>query len=207
MAKYIKTEEGYKTLDELNLALIAGDYIEIKDNIIRSTFGDPAMVEDDTLKLQCNLQISRMYYEPNIESYISEEFGEGFCPMPNIGDELKIVIRNADNTILISDYVTATSQTFVRIGDLRISWYFYNISSPTLIINHPSSLNGCTIKIYKKTQNMINGQIKLPNTALTFDNVPTMDSDNLLTSGTIYDIINTINAAISKINSRIDSIS
>lgn len=243
MAKYIKTEEGYKTPDELNLggeapALIAGDYIEIKDNMIRSTLGDSLSTGADAVEKTYYSSGIYMDYYPSINKYITNgSFNPTPIAPPGNNDILIITISMSGQ--VYRKYTDIPYQADASGGgqavcdsDITIRW---NMEYPStgychmeIVSKYDLSYGYITIKIQPQAE-----YVTLPKTALSYDRVPTANSDNLVksgdiytaiqnatpnltyddvptegssnlvTSGAIYDIVGDINTVISEINARI----
>lgn len=215
-------ETGVNNLQNLggSADYVAGNLIEIKDNIISSTLGTK------------NVSTKEVEF-CNIESIPSDCYGDGQtvysgeCDcVPALDDKVnvEITLANSDVPIYFND-VTVKSYQYDTVCILTNSDQTIEDFDSNGIIKKDENLpavfcmwfeedgvcyytlisfediTGASIKvdgIATKTE-----VIKLPNEALTFDSEPTENSINLVNSGDLYNVIGDINTVVAQINTLI----
>lgn len=211
MAKYIKTEEGYKTPNELNLGgevapLIAGNYIEIKDNVIRSTLGDSLSTENGVVeKTYIDDIVPNMYYNSGSGNYKTYDSGFMTSMIPPKNNEI-LTVDITKSGVFHSEYTDVLYQAFdsedggqaVCDSELTIHWVLADASTGRCWVVLESKYNLSSGRIIIRTQPQTS-YITLPKTALEYDKTPTQNSDNLITSGTAYIAIQDLKSKISSI--------
>ena len=210
MAKYIKTEEGYKPLNEIEggSSLIADKYLEIKNNTIRTTLGDPIVNEEGTEIL--NTKIPSMSLNASFgDKYTTDTlYGMANLRFPNGGDIYEVEVQYSNGQIVVFDNVEYKRSSdyignFECSDDIRILLTNRDPSYPEfgiVILISSTNLSGGKLKILRKT----GGYVTLPKTALEYDKAPTEYSVNLLTSGTVYTVIQNLQGQIDRLKERLD---
>lgn len=208
MAKYIKTEEGYKLLNEIegNVALTAGDFIEVKDNTIRATFGDLITAVSEEMLFN-DIILDEDYYE-SISGYQSE-IGT-YDTDPKVGDTYQIEITTISGIVSYGQGKVVPSDRDIGryevdfgniYSTIRLVWIYNN---GLVVRSSFNSLRGCSVKVCKMASEL--KRVTLPKAALSYDEVPTENSDNLLTSGSIYLSEEAIKDGIKVIEEEIETI-
>ena len=169
--------------------------MKIENGIIEGRYGEEGKVEVET-----SLQIAnKKAIKGQVAGYsyiIGEEWYPDFPP----NNSITIKIEDANGRIYLEgtyknsdDYngyyncnnyiVTYTWDELIEFR-LKAPIALPETTYVTLYLNHPIEVNGI---------------IKLPKTALEYDETPTQDSDNLITSGTAYTAIQELKSQISSI--------
>ena len=196
-------EKSYVRLPEH--ALDAGNLIEIKDGVVSCTLGEVSpenstnFLYDSKLKagVSGSVYVQSTSYdfapEGGSEVEIKIEKMPGFGELitynnisvsspTNVFGDMRLVFVNTSQT----DYNEILSNGFIKEDDnlpaFVIRWLWDSDYYKVYIISSDDFTNA-SIKVYK------DGYIKLPNTALTFDSIPTEGSENLVTSGVVYEAI------------------
>jgi hypothetical protein len=209
MAKYVKTEEGYKPINEIEggASLIADKYLQIKDGIIRTTFGDPIVAEEGKESQVFSSNIPAMEYWPSLNGYTTSPLGTmGALKFPNVGDIFKVELQHPNGQTIIFDNVEYTKSKYLKCNDdirILLSAEYQSIEGfGNIVFIASSNLTGGKLKILRKTE----GYITLPKTALNYDDAPTENSVNLLTSGTIYERLKNLSNTIQELREKINAL-
>jgi hypothetical protein len=211
MAKYIKTEEGYKPLSEVEgTNLIAGDYIEIKDNIIRSTLGDDIKVEKEVFYSCFSGKFgtfSPVSQPASIPEYTIEDWtaAKNFLPNKDKVYTVRIKPVSSDHFFSYSN-IKVNVSTFLAgifyrmyVGELEICWVKNSagfVSYVSVSGTYDDYYSNAEIEILEHRTEIIDTYVKVPKAALNYDEVPTGNSDNLLTSGSIHTALEDVQSNI-----------
>lgn len=209
MAKYIKTEEGYKSLNEVEgaISMVGENYIEIKENIIRTTFGDPAkIVEQEPTRQYCDQSIKGMEYYATSGMYCSSPHGLGSAVVPpNNGEILEIKMTDSSGNIIFDGeaiYQGDSTGGYAECQDnsrIVFSDMYASTGGLDIVVMWTTDISNAHLKMTGKKQIVIDGYVTLPKTALNYDDAPTENSDNLLTSGVVYTTIQDLQSQIAAI--------
>lgn len=212
MAKYIKTEDGYKQLNEIegSINLTAGDYIELKDGIIRTTFGDPAeVIREEVVSQYCDRIIGTMEYNPSHGGY---QTLLGQAPPPENQEILEIEITNASGVLVFkgeAEFMKSSRGGRVNFQEeiaIVFDKEYVSFDQANIFLIYPTNITGHHIKLKGKTKTLIDGNITLPKTALNYDDEPKEFSDNLLTSRVIYLLVRDLQLQITGLNYKITTL-
>lgn len=212
----------YDALQNINIDYTAGDLIEIKDGVIRSTLGD--LLSDDTEEIYVEF-----YHADNIEmgdegngTYVYQ--AESILTNPiDINEKLIIEFNLSDGTNKTFN-VDITSE---YDGEGTLYFGFYNCvmgddglvkvdeNSDALyfeggVYGEEFSLGFATFEDYTGASIAI-GQSKvvehkvyatLPNEALSFDSEPAEGSENLVNSGVVFEALRNVSGKVESVNGR-----
>lgn len=218
MAKYIKTEDGYKQLNEIegSINLTAGDYIELKDGVIRTTFGDPAeVIREEVVSQYCDTTIRTMEYNSSLGGYWTPSMGGslGQAPSPENQEILEIEITNASGVLVFKGeaefikYSGGGGRVDFQEGiAIMFSKEYVSLDWANILLIYPTNITGYHLKLKGKTKTLIDGNITLPKTALNYDDEPKEFSDNLLTSRVIYLLVKDLQLQITNLNNKITAL-
>lgn len=171
--------------------LVAGDGIEIKDGVIRSTLGNLVINESlievlnvDNIELDYNDGEGQVEFEADL--------------IPDIDTILEVALTlpgetkpiNYTTKVVEFDVIAALcniDETFSAI-DATLPAFVILMDDSAIVINSLTDFTGGSLVINAKTITKTN--VKLPNEALSFDTEPIEGSENLINSGDLYNVIN-----------------
>lgn len=200
---------------------VAGNLIEIKDNIISSTLGCGAgTVVSNEVVYTCDANIENalvdalgtyFFYGSSTNDYITAGdivdvvFTKSESAEPITFSDIEVLLdKNGALAIFINSYYkdiyTIYGEGFVRINEDSIG-IVISIKNNEYEIMSTEDCVGANMQIYKMIE--IESYTKLPNEALTFDTEPTENSTNLVNSGDLYNVIGDINTVVAQINTLI----
>lgn len=203
---------------------VAGNLIEIKDNIISSTLGCAGTVVSNEVVYTCDANIENalvdalgtyFFYGSSTNDYITAGdivdvvFTKSESAEPITFSDIEVLLdKNGALAIFINSYYkdiyTIYGEGFVRINEDSIG-IVISIRNDEYEIISTEDCTGANMQIYKMIE--IESYTKLPNEALTFDTEPTENSTNLVNSGDLYNVIGDINTVVAQINALIGGVS
>jgi len=224
MAKYIKTEEGYKLFKEIedNQLLSADNFIEINNNVVCSTFGKSASVEiNDSIEFYSSGTIPTLSSSGSLWSYNSSDGPTPFLlPLAYGSSSIVVEIITPTNDILIFEgisintspssgiyncYISELNLISPTTSTVKFQYSFYSAIGTSYRIASSEDLSGSKVNIYKINKETVQNFVKLPKNALYYDTVPTAGSTNLLTSGSIYTALEDVKSNIEDVQNNIKS--
>jgi hypothetical protein len=196
----VKSGTIYKALQDVRI--VAGNNMKIENGIIEGRYGKDGKVEVETSLTIANKKAIR----GQVAGY-SYIIGEKWYPDFPPNNSITIKIEDANGRIYLegtyknsddfdgyyncNNYIVTYTWDEVTEFRLKAPIALPETTYVTLYLNHPMEVDGI---------------VKLPKTALDYDKNPTQDSDNLMTSGAVYTVVQNLQSQITALEERLSSI-